>query len=122
MTWVYEQDTGILSHNGQFVAKGYAGKDAGKNNAQMEGTPNIGPLPKGQYSIIGHPFNHPHTGAYSIRLQPMAGNIMYGRSGFLIHGDSIKQPGSASNGCIIIPLFIRQKIWSSGDKLLEVVK
>ncbi|MCL5501601.1 Protein of unknown function [Phytobacter palmae] len=122
MTWVYEQSTGNLSHNGSYVAKGYAGKGAGKNNAQMEGTPDTGPLPRGKYSITGHPFHHPHTGAYSLRLHPSPENTMYGRSGFLIHGDSVKHPGTASNGCIILPLFIRQKIWSSGDKSLEVIK
>ena len=122
MAWVYEQSTGKLSHNGQFVASGYAGNGAGKNNPQMEITPETGPLPKGSYAITGHPFHHPHTGAYSLRLSPHAGNRMYGRSGFLIHGDNVKHPGAASNGCIILPLFVRKKIWSSGDKLLEVVK
>lgn len=36
MTWIYSQSTGILKHNGQFVAKGYAGKGIGKNDPKME--------------------------------------------------------------------------------------
>lgn len=122
MTWIYQQSTGFLTQNGRRVAQGYAGKGPGKNNSGMESTPNIGPLPKGKYTIIGHPFTHPHTGQYSIRLQPHPGNSMYGRSGFLIHGDSSKHPGSASNGCIILPMHMRQQIWASGDKEMEVIR
>jgi len=65
---------------------------------------------------------HPHTGAYSIRLHPAQGNVMFGRARFLIHGDSAKHPGKASDGCIIMPLFIRHEIWASGDKQVEVIK
>ncbi|WP_312044275.1 tlde1 domain-containing protein [Erwinia sp.] len=122
MTWVFQQSTGDLTRNGHLVAKGYAGKGPGKFNPNMEGTPNIGPLPKGKYSIIGHPFHHPHTGNYSIRLQPDPKNNMFGRAGFLIHGDSMKHPGMASNGCIVLPGPIRQLIWNSGDKSVEVVR
>lgn len=122
MTWVFQQSTGKLKRDGNFVYQGYAGKGDGKVNPNMESVPNIGPLPKGKYTIIGHPFRHPHTGSYSIRLQPDSHNKMFGRSGFLIHGDSKKHPGEASNGCIIMPLLIRQKIWTSGDRNLEVVK
>lgn len=88
----------------------------------MEGQQNVGPLPKGKYTITGQPFTHPHTGKYSIRLQPSPDNKMFGRAGFLIHGDSAKHPGSASNGCIILPLPAREEIWKSGDRQLEVVK
>lgn len=66
MTWVYEQSTGNLSHNGRYVAKGYAGKGAGKNNAQMEGTPDTGPLPRGKYSIRGLRANGTKTYAKEI--------------------------------------------------------
>ncbi|WP_071988478.1 tlde1 domain-containing protein [Serratia sp. M24T3] len=122
MTWVYQQSTGELTKDGRLIAKGYSGKGAGKNNPALEGTPSIGPLPTGDYSIIGHPFHHPHTGIFSMRLFPNPRNRMFGRSGFLIHGDSVKHPGSASDGCIILPLPVRQRLWSSGDRSIEVVK
>ncbi len=122
MTWVFQQSTGNLSRNGRFLLKGYAGKGPGKFNPNMEGRPEVGPLSRGKYVITGHPFHHPHTGGYSIRLQPDPGNNMFGRSGFLIHGDSVKHPGQALNGCIILPLPIRQQIWNSGDKQVEVVR
>ncbi|WP_241645188.1 tlde1 domain-containing protein [Rosenbergiella metrosideri] len=121
MTWIFEQSTGKLSKNGHFIIKGYSGKGPGKFNPDMEKKPNIRPLPRGKYQIIGRPFHHSHTGAYSIRLQPDPTNNVYGRAGFLIHGDSSKHPGEASNGCIILPLNVRQKIWDSGDKQIEVV-
>jgi len=120
--WVFQQSTGNLTKDGGFIYQGYAGKGNGKVNPDMENVPNIGPLPKGKYTIIGHPFHHPHTGSYSIRLQPDPHNKMLGRAGFLIRGDSVKHPGEASNGCIVVPLVIRKKIWASGDKILEVVK
>ncbi|HAU5567044.1 TPA: DUF2778 domain-containing protein [Serratia fonticola] len=122
MSWVFQQSTGQLSRNGVLVATGYAGLGAGKNNPGMQSTPDTGPLPRGKYTITGHPFHHPHTGNYSMRLQPAPSNVMYGRAGFLIHGDSVAHPGGASNGCIVMPLNIRHKIWSSGDRQVEVVQ
>jgi hypothetical protein len=56
-----------------------------------------------------------------MRLTPANGTHNYGRSGFLIHGDSIEHPGQASNGCIIERLPVRNQISSSGDRILEVV-
>jgi hypothetical protein len=46
---------------------------------------------------------------------------MFGRTGFLIHGDSLQHPGRASNGCIILPRPIRDRIAASGDDQLTVV-
>ena len=40
----------------------------------------------------------------------------------MIHGDSIGNPGSASEGCIILGPAIRHRIWNSGDRNLEVVQ
>jgi len=122
MAWIYQQSTGQLSHNGRLVTQGYAGNKSGYNNPDMQDTPDVGPLPRGIYTITGSPFHHPHTGAYSIRLQPSRDNQMYGRAGFLIHGDSIKDPGNASNGCIILRLNVRKEIWTSGDRQLEVIR
>lgn len=44
-----------------------------------------------------------------------------GRGAFRIHGDSIRAPGTASKGCIILPRAIREKMWRSGVKDLEVI-
>ena len=45
---------------------------------------------------------------------------MFGRDGFLIHGDSIVHTGQASQGCIILPRSIREQIAASEDDELEV--
>jgi hypothetical protein len=122
MTWTYSQRTGMLKHNGSSITQGYSGFGAGKDKPEMEKVRNIGPIPKGKYTMIELIPHHPHTGSYSIRLLPDSNNKMYGRSGFLIHGDSIKNPGTASNGCIILKLVYRKKIWESNDRRLEVVE
>lgn len=122
MVWVYKQSTGDLSHNGSHIAFGYAGYGLGKLNPNMENISDIGPLPRGKYTIIGKPFTHPKTGLYSLRLQPNPTNNMYGRSGFLIHGDSRNHPGAASTGCIVMARKIREKIWQSRDREIEVIR
>ncbi len=119
MPWEYSQSTGELKHNGLRIAIGYAGKDKGKNNPSMESIPFVGPIPKGLYTI-GGPRNTPNRGPYVLDLIPKGHNAL-GRSEFLIHGDSIKNPGKASEGCIVMPRLIREKIAKSGDKLLKVV-
>lgn len=120
--WTYQDSTGTLSRNGTIVGRGYSGYDFGKNNIHAENIQNIGPVPEGRYSIGGPEdlAGGPH-GPYVLRLLPKLGNKMYGRSGFLIHGDSILKPGTASRGCIILNYVIRQLIARSGDVDLTVI-
>lgn len=118
--WIYEQATGKLLRNGNFIAEGYAGYGPGKNNPAFECVKNIGPLPKGKYTINA-PYDSKKVGEYALVLTADIHNKMYGRDDFRIHGDAIANPGSASQGCIILPLAIRQLIWRSGDRELEVV-
>jgi hypothetical protein len=54
-------------------------------------------------------------------LKPAASTNTFGRSGFLMHGDSTQSPGSASQGCIIMPRPVREQVWNSGDRDLKVV-
>lgn len=118
--WTYEQATGRLLQDGERIAIGYSGAGEGKNNADMQDVHNVGPIPRGKYSI-GEPCDTMTHGPYVLRLTPDADNDMCGRSGFLIHGDSVVHPGTASEGCIIVGRLIRGKIWSSGDRELEVI-
>lgn len=120
MTWRYRQSTGALSLDGEHVADGYAGKGDGKNNPDMQDAHNVGPLPRGLYTI-GEPCDTQTHGPYVLRLTPDGANEMCGRAGFLIHGDSSSHPGSASEGCIIMPRAVREQIWDSGDRDLEVL-
>jgi hypothetical protein len=50
------------------------------------------------------------------------GHSALGRTEFLIHGDSKKNPGSASEGCIVLSPEIRGRIAESGVTKLLVVK
>lgn len=119
--WTYEQLTGALwDTNGQIIWRGYSGAPSGENNPSMENVTDVGPIPRGYYSI-GAPADTVSHGPYVLPLTPAAMNEMYGRSGFLIHGDSIEHPGEASQGCIIMPRAVREQIWTSCDHQLKVV-
>jgi hypothetical protein len=117
MTWIYNVAKKSFTHNGKlkFYAL-YAGATGYKDNTDYECEINKGPLPRGKYRIIGVPFTHAIAGAYTLRLKPDTHNEMCGRAGFLIHGDSRRQPGEASNGCIVLALNYRKNIWDSKDK------
>jgi len=121
--WTYQQTTGKLSRDGTPEGSGYSGFQAGKNNPAMQNVANVGPIPQGKYSIgapqcVDSPGPH---GPFILPLTPDSANQMFGRSGFLIHGDSIVQPGTASHGCIIMARLIRDAIAASGDQELTVV-
>lgn len=120
MTWRYDQATGEMSHDGESVAYGYSGKGDAKNDPMAQSEHNEGPIPRGTYTISGPVDTHTH-GPYVLPLEPGPENEMFGRSGFLIHGDSVVHPGTASEGCIIMPRSAREQIWQSGDTQLEVV-
>ena len=128
----YAQGLGVLSCKDGFLATGYAGADAGKNNPAMQDVKNVGPLPRGRYTISGpecvgttfpcpdcHGATAHRHGPYVLRLHPVDGNEMFGRAGFLVHGDN--GHGTASEGCICIGRTFRQQVTSEGYTEIEVV-
>jgi len=119
--WTYAQKTGALLQDGRLVATGYSGFDEGKNNPALQAMHDVGPIPQGDWTILGPPVNTAVHGPFVLTLKPAAGTNTFGRSGFLMHGDSIPEPGSASRGCIIMSRVARELVWSSGDTDLEVV-
>jgi hypothetical protein len=119
--WKYIQSTGELLQNDQHVDSGYSGCDEGKNNPSMQAVHDMGPIPQGNWTIIGPPFNTPDHGPNVLRLEPQAGTNTFGRDGFLMHGDNVQFPGTASKGCIIMGPNTRLRVWSSKDWNLEVV-
>lgn len=118
--WFYVQRTGRLQFDGAAVTFGYSGKGAGKNNPDMQHVKNVGPIPRGVYTI-GKPYDSKLRGPFCLPLTPHPSNEMHGRSAFLVHGDSLKEPGEASHGCIIATRAARRKMHDSGDDLLRVV-
>lgn len=121
MAWIYEQLTGRMIGPTGLVATGYSGAGDGKNNPSMQDVKDVGPIPEGFYSINA-PINSPTHGPFAMPLTPDLANLMYGRSAFLIHGDSVDHPGAASEGCIIMPRTAREAIWNSTDHRLQVVR
>lgn len=115
----YSQGLGTLATPDGFLATGYAGHGGGKNVAAMQHIPNVGPLPRGLYRIVGEPFTHEHCGPFCLRLEPDPANEMHGRAGFLIHGDN--DTHTASEGCIVMSRAIRQQIVKEGYSEVEVV-
>lgn len=122
MSWKYDRATGFLSLLGkQGFPMCYAGYGPGLNNCEMEKVHDVGPLPRGTYRMTAM-VNSPHTGPNTIILEPLLSTVMYGRSGFRIHGDNPQENDTASRGCIILPGgWRRLAVWESGDHELEVV-
>lgn len=119
--WIYSQSTGSLwNDKGVLVATGYSGGGEGKNNPAMEAVRDAGPIPRGTYHI-GEPYNSKRVGPFAVPLVPTA-HTAHGRTHFLAHGDSISDPGNASNGCVILPRHIRHQIHNSKDDVLKVIQ
>ena len=50
-SWTYAQRTGDLQQDGKQVSAGYSGANEGKNNPAMEDVPDVGPIPRGDWTI-----------------------------------------------------------------------
>ncbi len=122
MTWRYEQATGDLFHNGNFMGTGYsgAGRTAleGRNNPHMQSVVARGPVPVGKWHI-GPAHHSAKVGPVAMMLEPEKGTETFGRSAIMIHGDN--RQNDASHGCIILARQIREMIAASRDTELEVV-
>ena len=117
--WTWDQSAGLLSRAGKRW-RGYSGAARGKNNPAMQAAVGVGPIPLGRWTIIGR-HDSAHTGPSTLVLAPDPDTETFGRSEFRIHGDSIAHPGTASHGCIILPRAVRDTIWASGDRTLQVI-
>ena len=118
--WTFKVTAGELWHDGKFISKGYSGAPGYVNDPSKEDLRNRGPLPRGGWRV-GETVVVQRLGPVVLRLTPKPATKMFGRSGFLIHADSIKRPGGASEGCLILPYTTRILITASPDKDLEVV-
>jgi len=116
---LYKQKTGQLFRGDSLLAVGYSGAGEGKNSPLAQHVPNVGPIPAGAYNIGSLSDSAAH-GPVAIHLLPVAGTEMFGRSAFLIHGDSVSAPGTASQGCIIMSRPVRDSIIGR-DTLLVVI-
>lgn len=119
--WSYKIGIGQMSENG--VARPevcYSGFDIGKNNPDMCHVADAGPMPPST-NKFGPAYTDPEKGPVVMALTALPGSDWLGRSGFLIHGDSMEHPGMASHGCIIAPRSLRLAMNASQDRILEVI-
>ena len=117
--WTWDQSAGLLTRAGKNW-HGYSGAGRGKNNPAMQAAVGTGPIPQGRWTIAER-HDSPNTGPCTLMLLPEPGTATFGRSEFRIHGDNIAHPGTASHGCIVLPRTVRDAIWASGDRALEVI-
>jgi hypothetical protein len=128
--FVYEQATGELYFGAAdkgFTSLGtcYSGHGAGLNNPAYEDVHDVGPIPQGWYTIGRFFDDLGGKGPVVAHLAGDAGNRMFGRSGFMIHGDNARGDHSASEGCIIANHTLRLEIAAEveeGNNRLQVVE
>lgn len=119
--WSYKIASGVMSQNGQpWPVPCYSGIGEGKNNPAFCKVKDVGPIPPGKYKF-STAIHDPEKGPLSMLLVPLPGTDTFGRNGFMIHGDSIEHPGSASHGCIVAPAGLRMAMNASQDRVLEVI-
>lgn len=125
MDFKYSQSTGLVSYLEQSIGTGYSGNGPGLNNPNLQGARDIGPIPQGDYTIEKFFDDLDGKGPVVAHLIPDLNNEMYGRSGFMIHGDNSEANHTASEGCIILPRAVREFISSAvtaGNNKLTVVE
>jgi hypothetical protein len=111
----YSQSLGIFTLpdntqlSGCYSGGGPTGSGSFRNNPVAQQFRDLGTLPQGQYTI-SPAHGVPGKGPCVMALTPAPTNNMFGRSGFLIHGDNAARNFTASDGCIVAPPEVRQQI------------
>ena len=113
--------TGEVFQDGLLIGHGYAGNGAGLNNPDACNQKMVGPLPQGQYEILGAVDKPESVGAFALPLAPDPSNEMFGRGSFYIHGDNPAMNETASDGCIVTNRDTRLLIAQDTDKMLTVI-
>lgn len=120
--WIYKQWNGVLLDAAGIVrGVGYSGNGVGKNRPDYEKVKCVGPIPAAWFRMvwIGDTDTHGPCVVKLIALEP---EKMFGRDGFLIHGDSLHAPGTASHGCISVGPMARQSVRESIDAGIDFLR
>jgi hypothetical protein len=117
----FDRKSGRLTDaHGKLIATVWSGHGAAANDPSREREKGVGPLPSGDYKA-GHPRDGGHLGPFVLDLVQISGES-YGRGLFRVHGDHANDTDhSASDGCIIASLLVRQRIDAETDRLIRVV-
>lgn len=122
--YTYSSRAGTLTRDGTLLGTGFSGRDAGYNNPDLEAEHDVGPIPRGVWTI-GAPITHPELGSLAMPLAPQSGVNPFGRTGFYMHGWSVDPAKKleSSHGCICMARPVRVGIAASltEDNQLEVV-
>lgn len=123
---LYEQATGLMcgvDEQGLWypLGEGYSGKPPYVNDPDAQDRQGLGPIPRGRYRVCSA-FQHQRLGPVCMWLRPLEGTEMFGRSGFLIHGDNRRGNRTASSGCIVLPRNVREAIAAQAPIDLVVVR
>ncbi len=120
---IYRQSTGELkTDGGEFICRAYAGRGGGKNSPVWQSVQNIGPLPRGKYTVSSPVVDHALLGP-ALMLEPDPANAMFHRAGFAFHLANPHWPGDSSEGCIVLPArAVLDDIAALPEKTLTVVE
>ena len=121
--WVYSQSSGTLwGADGSVVATGYSGSrdEGGKNNPDKQDVPFVGPIPRGMW-VMGNAYDSLKLGPLAMPLYPH-GHDALDRTDFRVHGDSAKNMGGASEGCVVLARAARELMIDSLDRILMVIE
>jgi hypothetical protein len=122
MSWTYEQISGrLIDPDGVAQGFGYSGQPPHKNDPAAQNQVGIGPIPVGLWHATALIAVTEAHGPYVIVLTPDSATETFGRSGFLVHGDSLERAGYASEGCIVQSRDVREMFWNSADHDITVV-
>jgi hypothetical protein len=110
------QDDPAFNWQSDVLGVGYSGHQAILNNPTFQSEHDTGCLPAGRYTITS---TDDEKGPLTHHLTPDPANVMFGRSGFLIHGDTSSTDHTASDGCIVAPRWTRE-IFVVGDVITVV--
>jgi len=113
----YSQHWGeLLDSKDKTIGVGYSGKGEARDNGELEGQKDKGPIPRGNYKvaeIVDDPKDprNQKMGPYILRLEPADTATRerldaMNRDGFYIHGGG----ENASTGCIIMGPLARKQI------------
>ena len=93
-----------LAEEPYYNESGYSGKGQGRNNPNMQGVPDVGPIPRGEWRW-GRTYNSPNTGRDTVDLTPLNDNECFETERecdtFRAHGNNARN--DASQGCIVLP-------------------
>jgi hypothetical protein len=71
--------------------------------------------------VLGEAYDSGRVGPVALPLLPH-NHTAFGRTDLRAHGDSRKHPGEASQGCVVLPRPVRERIRDAGCRLFWVIE